>query len=135
MEFKKTYEELNVLLPFSTDIKVQQAQREQMAIMGFLAGLPSEFETAKSHILSSSEISSLKDVFSRVLRTESTPSIQQTNVLVAKRGGGRNNAGRWNNNDTGRWNNNNDAGRWNNNNDVGKSNHNNDAGRWNNNNN
>ncbi|KAK3015726.1 hypothetical protein RJ639_005926 [Escallonia herrerae] len=31
MDFKKTYEELNVLLPFSSDIKVQQAQREQMA--------------------------------------------------------------------------------------------------------
>ena len=28
MDFKKTYEELNVLLPFSQDIKVQQAQRE-----------------------------------------------------------------------------------------------------------
>ncbi|XP_049394589.1 uncharacterized protein LOC125858849 [Solanum stenotomum] len=98
-------------------------------------GLPSEFETAKSHILSSSEISSLKDFFSRVFLTESTLSNQQTNVLVAKGGGGRNNAGRWNNNDAGRWNNNNDAGRWNNNYDVGKWNHNNDAGRWNNNNN
>ncbi|XP_027768541.1 uncharacterized protein LOC114074765 [Solanum pennellii] len=103
-----------------------------MAIMIFLAGLLSEFETAKSHILSSSEISSLKDVLSRVLRTESTPSNQQTNVLVAKGGGGRNNAGKWNNNDSGRWNNNNDVGRWNNNNDAGKWNHNNDAGRWNN---
>ena len=28
MEFKKTYEELNMLLPFSVDIKVQQSQRE-----------------------------------------------------------------------------------------------------------
>src|SRR5262249_53337319 len=36
MDFKKIYEELNVLLPFSTDIKTQQAQREQMAIMSFL---------------------------------------------------------------------------------------------------
>ncbi|KAH0700947.1 hypothetical protein KY284_015162 [Solanum tuberosum] len=136
IEFKKTYEELNVLLPFSTDIKVQQAQREQMAIMSFLAGLPSEFETAKSQILFSSEITSLKDVFSRVLRTESTPANQQTNVLVAKGGGGRNNAGRWNNNnDAGKWNNNKDGEKWNHNNDAGKWNHNNDVGRWNNNNN
>ncbi|WMV08547.1 hypothetical protein MTR67_001932 [Solanum verrucosum] len=102
MEFKKTYEELNVFLPFSTNIKVQHAQREQMAIMSFLAGLSSEFETAKSHIPSSSEISSLKDVSNRVLRTKSTPSIQWTNVLVAKGEGGRNNARRWNNNDAGR---------------------------------
>ncbi|OIT19193.1 hypothetical protein A4A49_44137, partial [Nicotiana attenuata] len=115
MEFKKTYKELNVLLPFITDIKVQQAQREQMAIMSFLAGLPSEFEIAKSQILSSSDITSLKDIFSQVLRTESTPSIQQTNVLVAK-GEGRNDAKRWNNNnDAGKWSNNNDAGRWNSN--------------------
>ena len=48
MEFKKTYEELNMLLPFSTDITVQQMQREKMAVMSFLAGLPSEFEIAKS---------------------------------------------------------------------------------------
>ena len=97
MDFKKTYEELNVLLPFSTDIKVQQTQREKMAVMSFLVGLPSEFETAKSQILSSSEIGSLQEVFSRILRTESTSSIQQTNnVLVAK--GGSNDTGRKSNN-------------------------------------
>ncbi|WMV18210.1 hypothetical protein MTR67_011595 [Solanum verrucosum] len=108
MEFKKTYEELNVLLQFSTDIK----------------------------ILSNSESTSLNDVFSRVLRTESTPVHQQTNVLVGKRGGGKNNAGRWNNNnDAGKWNNNKDGEKWNHNNDAGKWNHNNDAGMWNNNNN
>ena len=40
MYYKKTYEELNVLLPFILDVKVQQAQREKMAVMGFLAALP-----------------------------------------------------------------------------------------------
>ena len=64
MEFKETYEELNMLLPFSVDIKVQQSQRDQMAVMSFLASLPSEFDTAKSWILSSPEISSLKETFS-----------------------------------------------------------------------
>ena len=29
MEYKKTYEELNMLLPFSVDIKVQQTQRSE----------------------------------------------------------------------------------------------------------
>ena len=43
-----------------------------MAVMSFLVGLPSEFETAKSQILSSSEIGSLQEVFSRILRTEGT---------------------------------------------------------------
>ncbi len=70
MDFKRIYEELNVLMPFNPDVKVQQAQRQQMAVMSFLASLPLEFETAKSQILSGSEISSLHDTFSRVLRTE-----------------------------------------------------------------
>lgn len=48
MEFKKTYKELNMLLPFTANIKVQQTQREHMAFMCFLAGLPSEFDTVKS---------------------------------------------------------------------------------------
>ncbi|KAH6759971.1 hypothetical protein C2S51_016920 [Perilla frutescens var. frutescens] len=70
MAFTKTYEELNTLLPFSKDIKVQQAHREKMALMSFLAGLPSEFETARSQILSDSKIASLEEAFRRVLQTE-----------------------------------------------------------------
>ncbi|KAK2993459.1 hypothetical protein RJ640_005153 [Escallonia rubra] len=97
MDFKKTYEELNMLLPFSKDIKVQQAQREQMAAMSFLGALPPEFDTAKSQILSGTDITSLQEVFSRVLRTESTSSNQQSSVLVANRGRGSE-AGRMNNN-------------------------------------
>ncbi|RVW76474.1 Retrovirus-related Pol polyprotein from transposon TNT 1-94 [Vitis vinifera] len=84
MDFKKVYEELNALMPFSPDVRVQQAQREQMAVMSFLSGLPSEFETAKSQILSGSDIGSLQEVFSRVLRTENVSSSQHTNVLIAK---------------------------------------------------
>ena len=68
----KVHEELNVLLSFSLHVKVQQAQREQMAVMSFLADLPPEFETVKSQILSSSEIFSLHDTFTRVLRTENS---------------------------------------------------------------
>ncbi|KAK2972307.1 hypothetical protein RJ640_014365 [Escallonia rubra] len=97
MDFKKTYEELNMLLPFSKDIKVQQAQREQMAAMSFLGALPPEFDTAKSQILSGTDITSLQEVFSRVLRTESTSSNQQSSVLVANRGRGSE-VGRMNNN-------------------------------------
>ncbi|XP_075076753.1 uncharacterized protein LOC142163374 [Nicotiana tabacum] len=69
-EFKKVYDELNVILPFSPDVKVQQAQREQLAVMSFLSGLSPEFEGAKSQILSGTVISSLKEAFTRVLRTE-----------------------------------------------------------------
>ncbi|KAK3034070.1 hypothetical protein RJ639_034295 [Escallonia herrerae] len=97
MDFKKIYEELNMLLPFSKDIKVQQAQREQMAVMSFLGALPPEFDTAKSQILSGTDITSLQEVFSRVLRTESTSSNQQSSVLVANIGRGSE-ASRMNNN-------------------------------------
>ncbi|XAR62548.1 hypothetical protein NMG60_11017345 [Bertholletia excelsa] len=78
MEFKRIYEELNVLLPFSLDVKVQQPQQEQMAVMSFLTSLSPEYETTKFQILSSFQISSLHDAFTRVLRTESSQSIHST---------------------------------------------------------
>ena len=47
-----------MLWPFSSDVKVQQAQLEQMAMMGFLAALPFEYDSAKAQILSNLELSS-----------------------------------------------------------------------------
>ena len=44
----KRHEELNVLLPFSLDVKVQQDQQEKMAVMGFLAALPSKYDFVKT---------------------------------------------------------------------------------------
>jgi len=75
MDFTRTYEELNMFLPFSPNVKIQQSQGEIMVVMSFLTGIPSEFEIAKSQILSTSKISSLQDVFSRVLRIESSPPV------------------------------------------------------------
>ena len=40
MDYKKAYEELNVLSPSSPNVKVQQDQREKMAVMGFQARPP-----------------------------------------------------------------------------------------------
>ena len=59
MAHKKIHEELNMLMPFRPDVKVQQSRREQMTIMGFLIALPSKYDSAKAQILSSPEISSL----------------------------------------------------------------------------
>ena len=73
-----------MLLPFCADIKVQQTQREQVAIMSFLASLPLEFNMAKSQILSSPEISLLQETFSRLLHIEISPSIKISNALVSK---------------------------------------------------
>ena len=74
MDYKKTYEELNTLLSFSLDVKVQQDQREKMAVMGFLTALPSECDSVKGQILSSSEISSFRETFSMILHTETSSS-------------------------------------------------------------
>ena len=58
-----------MLLPFSPEVKVQQAQREKMAVIGFLAALPSEYDFVKAHILFSLEISSFQETFSKILCT------------------------------------------------------------------
>ena len=58
MDYKKIYEELNMLMPFSLDVKVQQSQREHIAVLGFLVALPSKYDSTKTQILSSPEISS-----------------------------------------------------------------------------
>ena len=84
MDYKKTYEELNVLLPFSPDVKVQQDLREKMVVMGFLATLPSEYDYVKTQILSSPEVSSFQETFSKILRTEiSLPVLASTQMRSA----------------------------------------------------
>ena len=47
MDYKKIYEESNVLLPFSPDVKVQQDQQEKMVVMGFPTALPSEYDSVR----------------------------------------------------------------------------------------
>ena len=71
-----------MLIPFSRNVKVQQSQREQMVVMGFLAALPFEYDSAKAQILSSPEISSLQETFSRILRTEVSSSSSPTLVFA-----------------------------------------------------
>ena len=55
-------------------------------MMGFLATLPSEYDSIKAQILSRSEISSFQETFSRILRTEiSSPTspTQMSSALVS----------------------------------------------------
>ena len=66
-----------MLLPFGLDVKVQQVQRGQMAVMGFLAGLHFEYNTAKYQILASHEISSLQETFTNILYIENSPLAHQ----------------------------------------------------------
>ena len=48
IDYKKIYEELNKLLPFSPNVKVQQELREKMTVMGFLAALPLKYDSVKA---------------------------------------------------------------------------------------
>ncbi len=58
--------------------------------MSFLAGLSSEYETAKSQILSNFKISSLHDTFARVLHIKSTQFSQPTSsALVSQNTNGQ----------------------------------------------
>lgn len=82
MDLKRTYEELNMLLPFTPDVKIKQNQRKNMVVISFFVSLPSKFETTKSQILFSFEITSLQDVFSRVLCTENS-LVQYSGALVS----------------------------------------------------
>ena len=59
MAYKQIHEELNMFMPFSQDVKVQQSQREHMAVLRFLTALPSKYDSTKAQILSRLEISSL----------------------------------------------------------------------------
>ena len=88
MDYKKTYEELNTLPQFSPNVKVQQAQREKMAMMGFLVALSLEYDSVKSQIMFSLEISSFQETCSRIPRTETSsstpPSAQMRSALVGR---------------------------------------------------
>ncbi|KAA0033068.1 gag-pol polyprotein [Cucumis melo var. makuwa] len=88
MRLKKITAALALLLPFSPDVKVQQAQREKMVVTIFLNGLLPEFGMTKAQILSDSKIPSLDDAFTRVLRIESSPNgvsiPQSSSALISK---------------------------------------------------
>ena len=48
IDYKKIYEELNKLLRFSPNVKVQQELQEKMTVMGFLAALPLKYDSVKA---------------------------------------------------------------------------------------
>ena len=62
-----------------------------MAMMGFLAVLPYEYDSVRAQILSSPKVSSFQDTFSRILRTyissPALPSTQMSNALVGQNSG------------------------------------------------
>ncbi|XP_065864663.1 retrovirus-related Pol polyprotein from transposon TNT 1-94 isoform X3 [Euphorbia lathyris] len=87
VHLREIFEQLNELLPLSTDIKVLQAQREQMFVLRYLCGLGSDFEGVTSQILSSATIPNVEEALSRVLRSglvlSSTPVVPASSALVS----------------------------------------------------
>ncbi|VFQ60097.1 unnamed protein product [Cuscuta campestris] len=84
VDFKKTYEALNSLMPFTPDVRTQQQQREQMATMSFLAGLALRFEAARERVLADSEVPTLQDGYSRIHRSESVKPIEPSDGAPQK---------------------------------------------------
>ncbi|XP_048135605.1 uncharacterized protein LOC125315214 [Rhodamnia argentea] len=80
-DFKRMYEELNVVLPISANVQQMQLRREQLAVMGFLGGLGAEYETVRSQILGGETVASLTDTFARVLRVSHESSRDSTSVV------------------------------------------------------
>ena len=65
-DFKRMYEELNAVLPITSNVREMQGQREQLAIMSFFAGLKPEYDVVRSQILGGERLSSLMEVFARI---------------------------------------------------------------------
>ncbi|KAK4281681.1 hypothetical protein QN277_013144 [Acacia crassicarpa] len=88
IEFNKMYEEMRRLMPPTTDLQAQINNMEKQAIMSFLTALNPRYETVRSQILSSSELPSLQDVYSRVLRADSLahPAPNSNTSALAGRG-------------------------------------------------
>ena len=84
----KRHEELNVLLPFSPNVKVQQDQGEKIAVMGFLVAFPFEYDFVRAHILSSLEVSFFQETFSQIPGTKISSyahsSTQMSSALVGR---------------------------------------------------
>ena len=94
-------EELLTVMPLTTDVGDQQTQIDKFFMVLMLIGLRPDLETIHNQILDSSSISSLDDVFARLLRISSTQTLSSDNtsdfsLLVSQtnsRGGRSNNRG------------------------------------------
>ncbi|KAK4269917.1 hypothetical protein QN277_023013 [Acacia crassicarpa] len=88
IDFNKLYEEMKVLMSPQADLQTRIKNLEVQAIISFLEALDPSYDTIRSQVLSSQELPSLDDVFSRVLRADSLvrPSIDPNASALAGRG-------------------------------------------------
>ena len=82
-------EEFLTLMPLTSDVGAQQTQIDKFFMVLNLIGLRPDLETIQDQILDSSSVSSLDDVFARLLRISSTrtlssDSTSDSSVLVSQ---------------------------------------------------
>ena len=82
-------EEFLTLMPLTSDVGAQQTQIDKFFMVLTLIGLYPNLETVRDQILGSPSVSSLDDVFARLLRISSTQilpfdSISDSSVLVSQ---------------------------------------------------
>ena len=95
-------EEFLTLMPLTSDVGAQQTQIDKFFMVLTLIGLRLDLETVRDQILGSPSVSSLDDVFARLLRISSTQTLSSdstsdSSVLVSQtnpRGGRTGNRGR-----------------------------------------
>ncbi|RVW96584.1 hypothetical protein CK203_020287 [Vitis vinifera] len=82
-------EEFLIVMPLTPDVGAQQTQLDKFFMVLTLIGLRPDLESIRDHILGSSSIPSLDDVFARLLRISSTQTLSSdsasdSSVLVSQ---------------------------------------------------
>ena len=73
-------EEFLTLMPLTSDVGAQQTQIDKFVMVLTLIGLRPDLETVRDQILGSPSVSSLDDVFARLLRISSTQNFPSDNT-------------------------------------------------------
>ncbi|KAF9625905.1 hypothetical protein IFM89_027682 [Coptis chinensis] len=99
-KFKGLWDEWLVYHPYTTDLKIQKEQRDQMQTMMFLHSLNSEYTTFKDQILAGETIPMASQALSRLMRKKqenvvTLPHPMESSVLISSgfRGGRGNGSG------------------------------------------
>ncbi|KAJ0111828.1 hypothetical protein Patl1_02734 [Pistacia atlantica] len=106
-EIKQAFEEKRAMFPVPTDVKMMQAQEEQVVVQCFLSGLRPEYEIARTQLLTDETLPSLTDVFASLLRvskgkdrgvskdkeTLKDPNVDHTALASMKSGDSKGNKG------------------------------------------
>ena len=72
-QVQSVMEEFDTLMPVTTDVEKQQEHRQTLFLVLTLAGLPPDNDFMRDQILASPTISTIDELFSRLLRLAAPP--------------------------------------------------------------